>query len=171
MKTTNTKIKNRIITLLFLGISFSFFCQAKEQNHSKKQEVRQDKVKNLKIAFFTSELNLSVNESEKFWPVYNEMEEKLKNIRQENKKVIDQLNDNSDNMKEDEYKKGINSIFDSEIQEANIKKEYFNKISTAIGYKKAGLVLKVEKEFKHKLLDEMKGRENGSKPPRPPHHE
>lgn len=165
-----TKINsNKIVFLIVLfGISFLSFSQDKKA----KREERQDKVKNLKIAYFTKELNLSTSESEKFWPVYNEMEEKMKNIRKGNRKSIDQLQENSETMSDEDFKKSMNQLFDAEAEETNVKKEYYNKMATVIGYKKAGKVYKLEREFKLMLLNEMKdGKQKGPKPQRPPHQE
>lgn len=166
MKTNNLNIKN-ILLIFILGMSFVSFSQDKKA----KREERQDRVKNLKIAYFTKELNLSATESEKFWPIYNEMEEKMKNIRKDNKKSIDQLQENSESISDDDFKKSINQIFDAEIEETNVKKEYYNKIAGAIGYKKAGKVYKLERVFKLMLLNEMKDGSKGSKRQRPPHQE
>lgn len=166
MKTNNFYIKN-ILLILILGMSFVSFSQDKKA----KREERQDRVKNLKIAYFTKELNLSTSESEKFWPIYNEMEEKIKNIRKSSKKSIDQLKDNSEMMSDDDFKKSMNQIFDAEIEETNVKKESYNKIAGAIGYKKAGKVYKLEREFKVMLINEMKAGSKGSKQQRPPHQE
>lgn len=166
MKTNNFNIKT-ILIVFVLGMSFLSFSQDKKA----KREERQDKVKNLKIAYFTKELNLSTNESEKFWPIYNEMEEKMKNIRKGNKKSIDQLQENSESMSDDDFKKSMNQIFDTEMEETNVKKEYYNKMAGAIGYKKAGKVYRLEREFKVMLLKEMKDGQRGPKPQRPPHQE
>lgn len=167
-KTTITPTKQALLVLFVAGMSFLSFGQDKKQM----REDRSDKVKSLKIGYFTEELKLSTSESEKFWPIYNEMEEKLKHIHKENKKIIDQLNENADNLKDDDFKKNMNLIFESEIQEVNIKKEYISKIASAISYKKASKMMKLEKEFKTMLLKEMKGKgkEKGHRPP-PPHQE
>ena len=40
-------------------------------------KIEEEKIKALKIAFITEELNLTSNEAEKFWPVYNKYDEIL----------------------------------------------------------------------------------------------
>ena len=51
---------------------------------------------------------------------------------------------------------------------AGIKKEYFGKLATVIGYKKAAKTFKLEKDFKEKLLQELRDRPAG--PPAHPRH-
>lgn len=133
----------------------------------------QEKVEQLKIAYFTKELNLTTSEAEKFWPIYNEMEGKIKEIRKSRRKIAKNLHQNGDSLAVDVVKKNTIAIFDSEIAEVNVKKEYYNKIGDAIGYKKASKVYKLEMEFRKKLLQRLKeergngGGPGGNRPPRP----
>ena len=60
----------KIVTSLLLFISFNFYAQGEKMKEKREQ------IKTMKIAFLTSELDLSVSEAEKFWPVYNAFEEK-----------------------------------------------------------------------------------------------
>lgn len=115
-----------------------------------------EKVEQLKIAYFTKELNLTSQEAEKFWPVYNEMEKKIKTIRKERRKTFKELEVHGDSLSVEVVKKHTNSLFDSEIAEVNIKKEYYTKIGGIIGYKKATKVYKIERDFKRELLIRLK---------------
>jgi len=159
MKTTiNQAVKSRILAILIVILSPSvFFAQGKAE-----------KVEQLKIAYFTKELNLTTQEAEKFWPVYNEMDKKIKALRKDRRKTFKELEDNGDSLSVEIVKKHTNSIFDSEIAEVNTKKEYYAKIGGIIGYKKATKVYKVERDFKRELLMRLK-EERGQtpKPPRP----
>lgn len=159
MKTTiNQIVKSRILAILIVILSPSvFFAQGKAE-----------KVEQLKIAYFTKELNLTTQEAEKFWPVYNEMEKKIKTLRKERRKTFKELEDNGDSLSVEVVKKHTNSIFDSEIAEVNTKKEYYAKIGGIIGFKKATKVYKVEREFKRELLIRLKEQKGQSpKPQRP----
>lgn len=56
-----------------------------------------DKVEALRIAFISKRVELTTAEAEKFWPVYNEYNDKLKaikrNLRQSYRKKAETLND------------------------------------------------------------------------------
>jgi hypothetical protein len=151
--------KRMMMLLMFVGMNIA--------------AIGQEKVEQLKIAYFTKELNLTTSEAEKFWPIYNEMENKIKEIRKNRRKIAKNLQQNGDSLSADVVKKNTIAIFDSEISEINVKKEYYNKIGDAIGYKKASKVYKVEMEFKKKLLHKLKeergngGGPGGNRPPRP----
>lgn len=70
-------MKKKIIVLLAICINISYFCYAQ----SKKGDLR--KVKSLQVAYITKELALTPEESEKFWPVYNNYKNELKSTRKE----------------------------------------------------------------------------------------
>ena len=49
---------------------------------------RGDKIKAYKTAFLTESLELTSDEAEKFWPIYNAHEEKLRTLRKQERKEI-----------------------------------------------------------------------------------
>lgn len=86
----------QIITVLLLMCTFTIYSQ----------ESKKEKIKALKIAYITKDLNLSSSEAEKFWPVYNSFDEKqfelrmikMRKIRNELKsKPIDTFSDSEAN--------------------------------------------------------------------------
>lgn len=67
------KKRNIIIYLLFLH---SYICVAQTQ-----QDKNPAKVEDVKIEYMTKELNLTPEESEKFWPIYNNYYSEIKQAR------------------------------------------------------------------------------------------
>ena len=92
-----------------------------------------DKVEALRTAFIGKKLELTTNEGEKFWPVYNEYNDKIKairkNLRQSFKKGVDNMSD-----------KEMEELYVVEIKskqaEAEQFKLYYDKIKLIIGTKK-----------------------------------
>lgn len=163
MKTTRQLTSNILFLILILAITsgMAFSQGGGPKKGGAKREQRQDKIKQLKIAYLTEELELTSTEAEKFWPIYNEMEEKMKNLRKENKKVMDDLRTNGESYSDEDYKKCSEKIFNGQQAELNLKKEYFGKFATVLGYKKAMKLMRAEKEFKAKLLKELKQQQGG----------
>ena len=146
------------LAILFLSASLSF---AQPGNESRKE-----KIESLKIAFITTELELTPEESEKFWPLYNEMELKLKKVRKERRQLGEDLKNKLDQLSDADIKSKVNSVLDKDIEESEIKKTYTQKFAEVIGYKKAVKLLSLEQRFKRELLHRMnrpEERENGSK--------
>lgn len=65
-----------IISLLFLH---SYFCVAQTQSDAQTD----DKVKDIKTAYINKELNLTPEEAQKFWPIYNNYFSEIKQARRE----------------------------------------------------------------------------------------
>lgn len=116
---------------------------------------RKEKIKRLKIAFITKELDLSVEQSEKFWPVYNDMEKKIDEKKKARKKTAKELKENLETLSEADIKKKTNSVLDADIKMAQLKKEYNEKIAGIIGYKKATKLLSLDAKFKRELLKKL----------------
>ena len=43
-------------------------------------ETRAEKIQSLKIAFITQKLQLTTDEAEKFWPVYNQYDNEIRSL-------------------------------------------------------------------------------------------
>ena len=72
-----TKILFPIIFLLVTSLSFS-------QGFKEKRE----KVKALKVAYITEQLELTTDEAQKFWPIYNAFDDKQGELRHEKMRAI-----------------------------------------------------------------------------------
>lgn len=136
------------------------------------EDEREDKIERLKIAYITRELNLTSDEAQKFWPIYNEAEAKLRELRKANRKLNEEAEEAGDKLTDEEAKKKIAAVLENENKEAEIKKEYSEKIAKVIGYKRALKLLSLEQKFRRELLETLRDRQ-GPPPPRPqkPHGE
>jgi septal ring factor EnvC (AmiA/AmiB activator) len=138
-------------------------------DREKMEKDREEKIDRLKIAFITTELALTSSEAEKFWPVYNELEAKIKELRKANKKIEKELQDSYETMTNEDAKKKMNTIFENEEKETALRKEYAEKFSKIIGDKRTLKLLSLEHEFRRELLDRL--REQGPPPPQPNRNE
>jgi hypothetical protein len=93
----------------------------------------------LKIAYITKRLDLSPEEAQKFWPIYNQYAEELKRARQ------DALRNNKSEIELDE-------------ELLNVRKKYNSQFSQAISPQKIDIFFKSEKEFGHFVQEEIKKR-------------
>lgn len=145
--------------LSFLILSFVLISGFANAQPGDERVDKKEKIEQLKIAFITKELELTTDEAEKFWPIYNEMSDKIHEKKKEERKLQKELKDGFDTLSEDEIKTKSGEILDNEIQQAEIKKDYHEKIAGVIGYKKATKLLSLEQQFKRELLQHVKGRQ------------
>lgn len=79
------------ICVICLGLCSVYAQDAKKTEEEKNAKAEAIKVQ--KIAFITKEVGLTSSEAEKFWPIYNELETKLKEISRERNYAIYSMRD------------------------------------------------------------------------------
>jgi hypothetical protein len=98
---------------------------------------RPETVEAIKIAYFTRKLNLTPEEAQKFWPVYNQYSDELRQLRQQNADL-------------DEV--------DLEEKVVNLRKKYKDDFGRALPAEKVNQFYKVDKEFTMFLRNELQER-------------
>jgi hypothetical protein len=120
--------------LLLLFIMLGCFSLLKAQNGNGQKG---EKIQALKIAFITQKLQLTSAEAQKFWPVYNQYENEVKNIRTNNK--------NGD-------------VLENEEQLLNVRKKYKPQFEKIIGPQKMNNLFNAERDFRNVLIKRLKNR-------------
>jgi len=141
----------KIVLILFVVLSTSNIMGQEDK------DAQRERIKALKVAFFTQELNLNDKLAEKFWPIYNEYETKRRELHKrehielENVECIDE---NAANELLDEF-------LTIENEEYKIKKHLFKDLRQIISAKDIIKLHKLEDEFHKKLIKEYRSkREN-----------
>ncbi|HUR11269.1 MAG TPA: hypothetical protein VM012_07860 [Flavitalea sp.] len=120
--------------LLIFSFCFTLLSSYAQDNNELKNDG--GRLEAYKIAFLTKKLNLSPEEAQRFWPIYNKYEGEIRSARTEFRQ-----------------KKG-NEI---EIEERilNIRKKYNNEFSKALTTEKVNTLFRSEKEFGNIVQKEM----------------
>ena len=63
----------KLFARIFIAATFAFACAISADAQPRGNEDWKEKMMNEKIAFMTSEIGLTTQEAQKFWPVYNEV--------------------------------------------------------------------------------------------------
>jgi len=131
------KLKMIITTALVIGlVTFSFAQKGKEEQKAKR------------IAFITSRLELTPDESKAFWPIFeqrnDEIRETIKPLRKANRKGKKHVEEMSD----DEVKSLLENIFKIRQLELDIQKKYHNKLLKVLPPRKLAKLYHIEKRFK-----------------------
>ncbi|EDP94905.1 hypothetical protein U8527_15225 [Kordia algicida OT-1] len=137
-------------TLLFL--CFGLFIGTAQRGESK------EKIKKLKIAYFTENLNLSADEAQKFWPIYNAFDEKNHDLRVKGFLKIKREVKNMDNMSEAEASEILVRLEALEKEMYENKRDLMQKLRKVLPAKKIILLKKVERDFNKKLMKQFRDR-------------
>jgi hypothetical protein len=123
------------------------------------QDSPSERVKSLKVAFITTELNLSTAESEKFWPVYNSYEAKQFKLRnQVMKNVRQKIERGVDNLPEKEAAKLLADMQQTENDLHQNRVQFLNDLKKIISPVKILKLKKAEDDFNRKLLKQYRGK-------------
>lgn len=118
-----------------------------------------DKVEALKVSFITEKINLTTQEAQSFWPLYNEYNDKIKFARKNFRQQYANVTDFKTDKEAEDY---LNAEVKLRQTEVDLQKEYFDKFKKILGVKKTGLLRKAEEEFKKEVLKIFKGNGNDS---------
>jgi len=117
------------IVLLLIGSGKNSFAQ-------------NERVESLRVAFITEQLQLTPEESQKFWPVYNQYRGELKSLRQAYR--LDVASEDDSQL--------ADKKFEFEQKKLDLMKKYRPQIEQVVGAKKFGLLISAEDKFKQELL-------------------
>lgn len=117
-------------------------------------ERKNEKIKTLRIAYLTEKLNLTTDEATLFWPLLQEFETRMSNIKKEQRALLrfDTKIDDTD------AESRLIKILDLEEEEVVVEREYFSRISQVIGARRVLKWKQAEHEFKRELLHKIKRR-------------
>ena len=151
MKTEN--MKRLILFGIVFCVSFVTWSQGRGQL---------ERVKAFKTGYITQELDLSSSEAEKFWPIYNEYEKKIFELRiEKRKKERDKVNSMGglDALSDEQATDFLKSLFENESAILETKEEKYKELKNVLPPKKLLKLYKAEADFNKRLLTEFKRRE------------
>ena len=147
-----TKIIFPILFLLMTSISFA-------QGFRDKKE----KVKALKVAYITEQLDLTTEEAQKFWPIYNTFDDKQAELRHEKMRaILDRFE--PERIKKLSEKDASTLLTQMETIEENLftlRKKFIKDLQGVISAKKIIKLKKAEEDFNRHLLKQMREKRKG----------
>jgi transposase len=125
-------------------------------------ERRMERMEAARVAMLTTELELTTAEAEKFWPVYNEMRSKIKNLVKERHQVMQQM-EAGGSLSLEEREAMVLANFERDKALANIKQQYHQKFKDIIGLEKTLKLHEAEHKMQRKMVKHMREGEKGGK--------
>ena len=120
------------------------------------QEDRHAKIKALKIGYLTEQLELSKQEAEIFWPIYNAYSDKNESIYREERSTIKKGRENFDTLTESEAKEMLSKLQSFENQKTSAHEKLLKDLDGKLSYKKTLKLIKAEGDFRKKLLHRLR---------------
>ena len=123
---------------------------------------KQEQIEAMKIGYITQKLDLTPDEAQKFWPVYNKFQDEIKAIRESRRKEMD--GKSMETMNDAEVQKFIDNELARRQQEVDLIKKYTGEMKKVLPTRKVALLIQLEEDFKRELLKRMQEK-RGDRPP------
>jgi hypothetical protein len=113
-------------------------------------EQREARLAAFRAEVFTRVLNLTPEEAQQFWPVYNEYTDKREQVQQDLRpgKQLDQMSDA-------EVEEQIKRHFDMKQRELELEKEAYQKLRKVLPVRKVAKLPLAEREFRESLVKKL----------------
>ena len=140
--------------LIVVSILFFQFTDVSGQDLNNKRE----KIKAQKVAFITSKLQLTPEEAQQFWPVYNEFDNKRETLNKEKNKEVRNYVLKKDNISDSESEKVADDIIQYGIKLADLMQEYHLKFKKILPANKVVGLYVAEVQFKQYLIKQIRNK-------------
>lgn len=155
------KISILVLSIIFLLIGIIARGQQEKNDTADKPQQnlnwqqRKAQFKADRVAYITLNMNLSVEDAQKFWPVFNKYDALLD-------QVVDQRHINSnkikhaDSLSESECKDLLNFIFENDFAEIEVKKNFLTELSNLFSAEFAIKYFNTENNFRRQIINKSR---------------
>lgn len=155
-------MKKTVLTILLATFAITAMAQPQPGTMSPAEQERQsryEQIQSAKIAFFTTELELTPKEAEEFWPVYNnfwkERERSYRRI-QGNLKNIEKAVSGEEKINESEIRSLMDKYVAEFATEGDIYKNYYSLFSKILPPSKVAKIYVAEERFRVKMIHQLR---------------
>lgn len=139
--------------ILLLCLLFTGFTADAQRNRPKPGQVEAQKT-----AFITNALDLSSEEAQQFWPIYNASEKRMESIRKEQRQALMKVRLNGGSMSDSDANELLDNITLWEQSTLDERKRLVNELKGVVSPQKILKLKRAEEEFKRRLLQAMQNR-------------
>jgi Skp family chaperone for outer membrane proteins len=143
-------MKSIFTSLLVLVFTVSSFAQEK----------RSERIKAMKTAFITQELELTPAEAEKFWPVYNKFEKEIHTLKkQARSEMRTTQGEDSNNLSDAQATEILNKMRNFNRREQELQNQKEAELLKILSPSKVLRLKKAERDFQMQLLRKYRGKD------------
>ncbi|MDF9799982.1 Spy/CpxP family protein refolding chaperone [Catalinimonas alkaloidigena] len=147
---------------LMAVVLLTFWMSSSVQAQGRGREGR-EKLESAKIAHITERLSLTPETAQKFWPIYNQLSEKERELRK--KEFEMRRNTNTSELTEDEAQTKLDQYFELKEEQLALEKEAAQQYQDVLTPKQVLQLFKAEADFHRMILEKFGERRRGGGPP------
>ncbi|MBD5191571.1 MAG: hypothetical protein HDS58_02505 [Barnesiella sp.] len=141
--------KYSAVILAIMALIIPAVVNAAPQNDERKQFFKE--IREFKHKFLARELNLTKEQEQKFFPIYDQMEDETDKIQEETREMENKVRESSD-PSDLEYEKATDAIFELKMKEGEIEKSYLEKFRGVLNNKQLFNLKNAERNFNRDLM-------------------
>jgi hypothetical protein len=164
MKTADFFTQKMLLACI-LVFTFSV-ANSQDPGMQRNPQQKKERIKTYKIAFITEKLNLTPEEAEKFWPVYNANMKEMGELQKTRFENIPNAPKDLEDLTKEEAEAAIDEILENEQKILDLKIEFKNKLKPILPAKKILRLFDAEREFRMELMKRLSGNGNSERPER-----
>lgn len=111
-----------------------------------------ERVQALKVSFITKRLDLTAEEAKKFWPIYDEYQDKRDVLRKQLQADYDTVRTQADHLSNEELTRLANEEMSLKQQDVALQAEMHEKLKNVLPPKKLAELYVAEDDFKKELV-------------------
>ena len=117
----------------------------------------------MKIAYYTENLELTPEEAEKFWPLYNEYDNKKHELRRENRTNSRQFSQQAEQLSDQEVEEIMDRMIENRKKDLQLDIEFHDNLKTILPPKKIMKLYITEIRFREYMLKKIREERSESK--------
>jgi uncharacterized protein YwgA len=155
-------MKNLIYSLLLAIFAVTpAMAQPPDDGPPEIPEERLQEIKAQKSAYLTQKMNLTPEEAQRFWPLYNKYDEELETARREHMKYMREMRRKEGELTEKEANEMLDRQLAMHEKDLAIRKKYDPQLRKEIGARKLVQLLKAERDFHREVVKRFRERGDG----------
>lgn len=158
-----------LLTLIFLSYGLSAQPSQHQPGFQNKPQKGDrpagwEQIESMKVAFFTSEMELTPEEAARFWPVYNQYSKEQRELGRNTHTLFMQIEKavREGGSSDVELKKLVSSYEDARIKEAELIRLYTDEFYKVLSPEKTVRMLMAEEHFRFKMIDTWRSHRPGA---------
>ncbi|HRH39180.1 MAG TPA: hypothetical protein PK760_12595 [Flavobacteriales bacterium] len=148
-----TKLRSSFLALFCMGALASI---GQDDDMPAVSGDRLKEIKAQKVAYITSKINLTSEEAQRFWPIYNEFDESREKLRAELRDL--HKSNKGTELTEAQAKETLAKGLDVRTRELELERTYSDRFVKSIGAVKTVDLVKAEREFQREVLRRFRER-------------
>jgi uncharacterized protein YktA (UPF0223 family) len=120
------------------------------------QQIGYREITEKRMEYIAQKLPLTVEEAQKFWPLFREFHDQREKISK-NSKQKNKQSDNKKPVSEEDFLNAINFMIESKTDQANLMKDYNKRYLEILPAEKVYRLYQIDEDFNKFLLNQLKG--------------